>query len=113
MAMYLGSNKVEMGQVSSSGRSSEPLICRYNEQTQRLDVTCGEIEEAFYNGIPVYFMANEFENGSYQLGVLQSLSVTVYDGGDAEMSIEFKFAYLACYADTLDEVRASYPYFTD
>jgi len=29
------------------------------------------------------------------------------------MSIEFKFADLACYADTLDEVRASYPYLTD
>ena len=97
----------------SGGGSVEPLVCRYNGQAGRLDVTCGEIEEAVQNGVPVYYMANEFENGSYQLGVLQSLSATVYDGGGAEMSIEFKFAYLACYADTLDEVRASYPYLTD
>ena len=96
----------------SGGGSVEPLVCRYNEQAGRLDVTCGEIEEAVQNGVPVYFMANEFENGGYQLGALQSLSATVhYDG--AEMSIAFKSADLTCYADTLDEVRASYPYLTD
>jgi len=97
----------------SGGGSVEPLVCRYNEQAGRLDVTCGEIEEAVQNGVPVYFMANEFENGGYQLGALKSLSATVYYDGGAEMSIVFEFADLTCYADTLDEVRASYPYFND
>jgi len=119
MAMYLGSNKVEIGVASGGGGSSaEPLVINETwdsvESYYVLDKTFGEIREAFDNGTPCIII-NEIslqEYGQSYHNLVCSVSYDLNPFGDfatgSIYTVNESFN-VSSETKTLDSLDALYP----
>jgi len=121
MAMYLGSNKVEIGQNASGGSSTAPLIC--TGEDGYLDKTFGEIRTAFLNGNPVIFNYTQptGESGaSTYIEHLSSVSYTIEADPDYPTAYGDIYFYNRSYTVNIEEepytieaLDALYPHVPD